>query len=115
MKKQTLKYVIDMMLFVEICAISILGLLLGFVIPGGEVGGRAGKYFLGLHRHEWGSIHLYLAIVLLMLLAIHIWLNWGWIDRYTREYFGIHWKQAFWVMCLAWLPILLILGIAVGF
>lgn len=31
---------------------------MAFIAPGGD-SGRYSKYFLGLHRHEWGTIHLY--------------------------------------------------------
>lgn len=35
MKKNVLKYLIDVMLFIDMCAIAVIGLLLGFVIPKG--------------------------------------------------------------------------------
>jgi len=111
MKKNALKYFVNAALFVDICAIAAIGLLLAFVIPAGQVRPSA-KYFLGLHRHQWGDIHLYLSLLLLILLSIHLWFNWTWIIQSTKRYFGKHWKHALWGLAGAWLLILLIAWIA---
>jgi hypothetical protein len=46
-------------------------LLLTVIIPDGRTG-RGANYFLGLHRHDWENIHLYLPIGLSLLLIVHI-------------------------------------------
>ncbi|NLI83053.1 MAG: DUF4405 domain-containing protein [Deltaproteobacteria bacterium] len=107
MKRNDWKFVIDALLFVDLCSIAAIGLLLAFVIPFG--GGTAvPKYFLGLHRHDWGDIHLYLSLFLLVLLILHIWLNWSWVVGTTRAYFGERWKKALWTLSGAWLVVLLL-------
>ena len=106
MKKNTVKYTIDAALFIDICAIAVIGLLLAFVIPEGKAIG-ASKYFLGLHRHEWGDIHLYLSVILLILLFFHLWFNWTWIVQSTRRYFGNNWKNALYCFAGGWLVILI--------
>jgi len=111
MKKNTLKYVVDAALFIDISAVSSIGLLLAFVIPAGRADSSA-KYFLGLHRHQWGDIHLYLSILLMFLLVFHLWSNWNWIIHSTRRYFGEHWKHALWGFAGAWLIVLLIAWMA---
>jgi hypothetical protein len=108
MKKQTLKYVIDACLFIDISTIAVLGLLLGFVIPRGEGGHHSKTTFLGLGRHEWGDIHLYLSIFLLALLVLHLILNWQWIVLSTRRYFGSQWKNVLWCASGAWLVVLMV-------
>jgi len=52
MNKHILKYLVDALLFIDMCSIAAIGLLMAFVIPSGQ---RAGgeKYFLWLHRHDW--------------------------------------------------------------
>ena len=107
LKKNTLKYFIDTLLFIDMSSIAVLGLLLGFVIPRGKVN-PANKYFLGLHRHQWGDIHLYLSLFLLVLLVIHIWFNWTWIVQSTKRYFGNHWKNFLWAFSCAWIIVLFI-------
>ncbi len=95
------------MLFIDISSIAALGLLLGFVIPRGNAF-QSDKYFLGLHRHQWGDIHLYLSLFLLVLLVIHIWFNWTWIVQSAERYFGSRRKNFLWVLSCAWIIVLFI-------
>ncbi len=111
MKKNFIKYLIDVILFVDICSIAGIGLLLAFVIPEGRAS-RASKYFLGLHRHEWGEIHLFLSILLLALLVLHLWLNWTWIVQSSKKYFGNNWKNALWCIGMAWILVIVIAYVA---
>ena len=112
MKKIPLKYFIDTILFIDICSIAVIGLFLGFIIPKGNAQ-QVSKYFLGLHRHEWGDIHLYLSLFLLVLLFFHIWLNWTWIIQSTKRYFGNNWKRALWCFSAAWLLVLFVGWVAI--
>ena len=107
MKKNDLKYFIDVILFIDICCVSVIGLLLGFVIPTGKMH-KSMKGFLGLHRHEWGDLHLFLSISLLFLLCLHIWLNWAWVKQMTKRYFREKWKRALWMISSAWVAVFLI-------
>jgi len=108
MKKNTLKYIIDVTLFINICSIAAIGLLMGFVIPAGKRFSPEEKFFLGLHRHDWGIIHLYLSVFLLVLLTLHVWLNWTWIVQSTKRYFGEKWKKSLYLFSGAWLIVLFI-------
>ncbi len=112
MKKNALKYFIDVTLFIDICSIAVIGLLMGFVIPKGRVS-RSEKYFLGLHRHEWGDIHLYLSIFLLILLFFHIWFNWALVVQSSKRYFGRHWKYYLLAFSGGWVIVLFIGWIAI--
>jgi hypothetical protein len=109
MNKNAFKYLISAALFIDICSIAVIGLLLGFVIP---KGGRASNYFLGLHRHEWVDVHLFLSILLLTLLIFHLWFNWTWIVQATKRYFGDRWKNALWFISGAWILVLIVGWIA---
>lgn len=107
MKKNALKYVIDLALYVDMCSIAILGLFLGFVVPEGrQYGSQA--YFLGLHRHQWGDIHLYLSLLLLVLLGVHLWFNWTWIVHSTKRYFGERWKTFLLAISCSWVIVLIV-------
>lgn len=112
MKKGTIKYIIDMTMFIDITAIAAVGLLLGFVIPRGQVP-YSEKYFLGLHRHDWGDIHLYLSVFLLSLLVVHLCLNWTWIVQCSKTHFGDRWKKALLASSGAWFIVLFIAWLAV--
>jgi len=114
LKKNTLKYFINVTLFVDITSIAVLGLLLGFVIPKGQ-GGAFQNYFLGLHHHEWADIHLWLSLLFLILLVFHVWLNWTWVIQSTKRYLGDHWKNFFWAISFAWIIVLIVGWFAVKF
>jgi hypothetical protein len=107
MKKDDLKYVVDALLFADVCSIAVLGLLMAYVIPPGQVA-HAETLFLGLHRQDWANLHLYLSLGLLALLVLHLFLSWGWIAQSTRRYFGAGWKKALLVLCFSWVLIILL-------
>lgn len=101
MKKNSIKYVIDISLFITICAISTIGVLLALVIPGGKAV-WASKYFFGLHRHDLRYIHFYLSVTFLILLSFHLWFNRAWIIQSTKQVFGNGWKCALWCLSIVW-------------
>jgi hypothetical protein len=114
LKKNTLKYLINVTLFIDMTSITVLGFLLGFVIPKGQ-GQFSQKYFLGLQRHDWADIHLYLGLLLLPLLFFHVWFNWTWVVQSTKRYLGDHWKNFFWAISFAWIFVLIVGWFAIRF
>ncbi len=81
MSKGKWNFIIDAIMFVLMAAIAGLGLLIKYVLlPGTERWIKYGRSvdltFWGLDRHDWGRIHLILALVLVALLALHIILHW---------------------------------------
>jgi hypothetical protein len=94
MKKNDWKYLIDALLFVDLCSLAAIGLLLAFVIPSGKAASESSKFFIGLHRHDWGDIHLYLSLLMLGLVILHVWFNWTWVVNSTKGYFGKRWGKA---------------------
>ncbi len=81
MNKPKINFVIDALMFLCMTAIVGLGFLMKYVLlPGREstikYGRRVELSFLGLDRHDWGSVHLYLGFLVLVLLALHIVLHW---------------------------------------
>jgi hypothetical protein len=104
-QRNALRYLIDALLFVDLSAIAVVGLLLGFVIPRGRDGD---KVFLGLHRHDWGDIHLYLSLALLALLVLHLWLNWRWVVTISRRIFEQRWRWVLLSLSMGWFALLLV-------
>ncbi len=89
-KKNILNIIIDTVSLVIFMFMISTGLVLKFVLPPGsgrivtllQGGGRREKVislFMGLTRHEWGQIHLCIALIFLVLLIIHLFLHWRWI------------------------------------
>ena len=84
MSRATLKYLLAALLFVDFSSTAILGLLLAFVIPSGNVSHEA-RVFLGLHRHNWADIHLTFSIILLGLITWRVWLSRDWVAEATKK------------------------------
>jgi hypothetical protein len=86
----TLNLVIDAVMFLVLALIAGLGFLMKYTLPPGrekilKYGENFQLYFLGLDRHQWGSIHLIAAYILLGLLALHLALHWKTIVALVRN------------------------------
>jgi hypothetical protein len=86
-KESDWRYVVDALLFICLVGMVFIGVLLGLVISEGPVSSGGSKYFLGLHRHQWGNIHAYLSIAFVVLMVIHLILSWKWITAKTQQIF----------------------------
>ena len=93
MDKTKLNFFIDASMFLTMMALAGLGLLIKYVlIPGRIAWAQYGRQmeltWLGLDRHAWGAVHLYLAFLLLSLLLLHVILHWKMIrGLFTRIHF----------------------------
>ena len=110
MKKNAFNYIFAIALFLNFTTVAAIGLLLGFVIP---KGGPSTAYFLGLHRHQWGDIHLFLAVLFLALLSYHLWSHWTWIAQSSKRYFGDRWKNVLWALLGGWIVVVVVAWIVV--
>lgn len=92
LNRPKLNLTVDVLAFV--CAVFLVatGFLLEYTLPPGS--GRLGTegfgvgpgglrrpilLLWGLTRHEWGNIHFYTAIGLMVALSLHLVLHWQWI------------------------------------
>jgi hypothetical protein len=81
MKKANLNLIIDGILFVLMGLLTGVGLLIKYVLLSGEdrwikYGKNVNITFLDLDRHQWGKIHLIVAIILIVFLILHIVFHW---------------------------------------
>ena len=81
---------IDIIMFVILMIIAGIGFMIKYVlVPGFKRNEIYGKdlelYFLGLDRHQWGTIHLILGFTLLFLLLFHIILHWKIIQSIYKK------------------------------
>jgi hypothetical protein len=81
MARPTVNFVVDSFGFVGFVLLTATGVLMRYVLPPGS-----GRYtaIWTLDRHEWGSIHFWLAITFLAVLAFHLFLHWRWIVTVLR-------------------------------
>ena len=84
MKKVTLNYWLDVIAFGLFAFLTSTGILIEYSLP--ERSGRSTVW--GLSRHEWGDFHLYIAVSLFAIMAVHVLLHWKWIVNITRGHQG---------------------------
>ena len=78
--KNTWKRMLDLALYLVACVTAGTGLLLAYRLPHGA--GNANRViFLGYGRHEWGDIHTWIAFLGIILVMIHLVLNWQWLVK----------------------------------
>lgn len=94
MKKADWQYLVDTLLFLCISGISFIGILLAFFLPKGPSVLESEKYLMGLHRHQWGDIHMYLSLAFVLLVIIHLLLSWSWIKGKAKAMFKRRWGMA---------------------
>ncbi len=98
MKKTDWKYLVDVLMFLSMIGIILLGLLMAFAMKSGPMVNESEKYFLGLHRHQWGTLHLYLSLFFIGTLFLHLILEWSWIKGKSQSIFKTRWKRALLVL-----------------
>ena len=101
MKKTDWQYLVDTFLFFCIVGLVFIGFLMGLFLPQGPTAPESAKYFLGLHRHQWGNIHFYLSIAFTVLVIIHLILSWKWIKSKSRQIFKKGWTSMLILTALA--------------
>lgn len=76
MKRSNLNFTVDCLGFAGFVLLTATGVLMRYVLPPGS--GRFTTIWT-LDRHEWGSIHFWIAIAFFAVLALHLFLHWRWI------------------------------------
>jgi len=109
--KPKLNLVIDTLMFLVLMSVAGLGFLMKFVLlPGYKIneiyGTNTELFFWGLDRHQWGAIHLYLALTMVFLLIFHLIFHWSSIVSIFKRM--IPGKTMRWIITL----IVTILGIS---
>lgn len=65
--------------------IELLTSIVLYIIPSGRVAYWANYHLLGLSKTQWGDIHITVGTLLLVMAAIHIYLNWHPITGYIKN------------------------------
>jgi len=82
MKTFALRRYVDILMYGLFCFITGSGLLIGYrLAPCSRGGGDHGQTLLSMSRHEWGEWHLWAAYAAIVLLVIHMVLNFSFIKN----------------------------------
>ena len=79
---------LDLVLYLLFCSLAGTGFLLAYRFPHGP--GAGSLLFIGLHRHEWGDIHTWLAYAVIGVATVHLLLNWRWLVKVAGS--NSHWR-----------------------
>jgi len=90
MTKSKLNLIIDAVLMLAMAAMTGIGVLMKYVlIPGyarrAIYGRNVELFFWGLDRHEWGTIHFVIGLVLIAGLVLHVVLHWKQVVSIYRK------------------------------
>lgn len=81
MKRPNVNFIVDFLGFSGFVLLTATGVLMRYVLPPGS--GHSTTIW-NLDRHEWGSIHFWIAIAFLTVLAFHLFLHWRWITTLMK-------------------------------
>lgn len=94
----------SLLLFGSFSLLAFSGLIL-YVTPKGRVANWTGWTLIGLEKEEWSSVHITLALLVLIASGFHLYYNWGifwgYIKRKTQTAFNLKLEMALAVLlCL---------------
>jgi len=84
MEKPKIKFLVDILLFIDFIIISVSGFVLFKILPRGS--GKISKSFLFL-RETWILIHDWTALILVILVIVHLVLNINFIKYMIKNIF----------------------------
>jgi mono/diheme cytochrome c family protein len=84
MSRGPFNLLIDMLAAASLLTMVATGYVLRFPLPPAT---NRTHVLWGLSRHEWGTIHSWASLVLLLILVIHVVLHWDWIVTMIRHRF----------------------------
>lgn len=86
MNRLRLNWLIDLVAGAAFAALVMTGFLLEWVLP---LGTNKSLGLAGLSRHEWGGVHLWIALTFLAVLVVHVVMHWSWICATTCGRLGL--------------------------
>ena len=81
---------IDIGLLLAMAAVSISGFVMNAIIPSHHAIRHSGVHayasqLFGMGRHDWGAIHTWAGVALLLLLILHVALHWKMVNAWFSK------------------------------
>jgi len=89
MKRTNLHLLANFVLLLSMLGLILTGFLMALVLPHGT----GGATIWGLERSQWGDIHWWIAVVMLVTVLVHVMLNWAWVCTVSARLLQPHHKQ----------------------
>ena len=81
MTRTTLNFVIDLISAMVGLGLILTGLIMYFALPPGS---RQAALW-GVVRHDWGAVHSWLALSVVILMLVHLTLHWRWVCTFVHH------------------------------
>ncbi|MGR8950815.1 MAG: DUF4405 domain-containing protein [Gammaproteobacteria bacterium] len=85
MKRTALNLLVDFLAALSFVGMIATGYILRFPLPPGT---NKSLILWGLSRHQWGDVHFWISLSLLIVLLIHLVLHWQWVVSVVARQFG---------------------------
>jgi hypothetical protein len=79
--------IVNMLLYISSTLLLSSGLVMAYRLEGPRL---KGAHLLGMSKHTWSEFHFILGLTTATLVALHLWLNWGWIMKVAAR--GVRWR-----------------------
>ncbi|MFA5777026.1 MAG: DUF4405 domain-containing protein [Parcubacteria group bacterium] len=87
MNKIKIKYAIDFITLVSFVITAITGAIIFLFLPPGEGNRGIHNDFLGWGRHDWGAVHDWAGIIMVVFALIHVAMYWKMFVCMTKNFF----------------------------
>lgn len=85
MNRTLINVIIDLIAALLMLGMIITGYLLRFPLPPGS---NKSLILWGLSRHQWGGVHFWISLSLLLVMLLHLVLHWNWVVSMVCKYCG---------------------------
>jgi len=81
------RFWVDIVALISFVVVAISGFVLWLGLPKGLGRGRdvSQEFFLDISRDLWLDVHDWFSIILVVAMAIHLYFNWSWLARMSRD------------------------------
>lgn len=112
MSRTLLNIIIDILAALSFVGMIATGYLLRFPLPPGS---NKTHMLWGLTRHQWGDIHFWISLALLLIMLVHLALHWNWIVTVIGKRCGlVKTTHPSLVRCATW-TVVVFVAICAGF
>lgn len=87
MNKIKAKYIVDLITLLSFVITAITGVIIFLFLPPGEGNRGIHSEFLGWGRHDWGVIHDWAGIIMIIFALIHVTMYWKMFACMTKNFF----------------------------
>ena len=100
MRRSSLNFVVDLFAFLDLLALVFTGFVIKYILPPGTGGlgkrlhERTGREHIknlwSMSRHQWGEIHFWICVAVLIVTIVHVIIDWKALRGVIRYLTSVH-------------------------